>query len=114
MFLRASADYRAPDGRVLALRWITLGTSSGRESGFPLERISGALLGPGVRGGCLHDTTDLGQTGPLRSPEQLQHALASGNPRGLDRFIWLLGLRPYRSNHCLWVGMPGALGRAFP
>jgi hypothetical protein len=95
----AAADYAAEaSSRKLALRWITLGSSSGRGVRFPIDTLPSLVLGPGASGGCQLD----GRL--LRSEAAVMRALSTRDPRGLDRLAWLAGLRPYRSNACLWVG----------
>jgi hypothetical protein len=98
-----AADYQAPSAPRLALRWLTL-TSSGSGVNFPLEKVAPAVLGPGGRGVCqLADRP--GTTAPLlHSPAELNRALAATAPRGAQWWLWLAGLRPYRSNACLWIG----------
>ncbi len=98
-----AADYQAPGTPRLALRWLTL-TSSGSGVNFPLEKVAPAVLGPGGRGVCqLADRP--GTTAPLlHDSAELNRDLAATAPRGVQWWLWLAGLRPYRSNACLWIG----------
>jgi hypothetical protein len=99
----AAADYVAPGRPRLAVRWLTL-PSSGRGIDFPLEKVAPAVLGPGATGYCqitLRPGTD---APPLRTGRQLREALEATAPRGGPWWLWLAGLRPYRSNACLWTG----------
>lgn len=103
LLILEAADYLAPGRPRLALRWLTL-ASSARAINFPLEKVAPAVLGPGATGFCqlaLRPGTDAPR---LRTERQLVEALKATSPRGRERWLWLAGLRPYRSNACLWTG----------
>ncbi|MCP9915801.1 hypothetical protein [Cyanobium sp. ATX 6F1] len=107
LFALAGADYRAPDGARMALRWISHG-SSGRGVDFELSKIAPALLGPGARGSCqLPPRLGLGSP-ELRTNAELSRALGARQPTGGEQGLWLAGLRPQRSNACLWIGRTAA------
>jgi hypothetical protein len=107
MTVPVAADYRAADGSVMALRWLSLTSSSGHGVSFGLASLPELFLGPGASGHCQLDGLPGSGARPLSSDADLMAALAERNPRGFQRLAWLLGLRPFRSNACLWVGSPG-------
>lgn len=114
MRVPVAADYRAADGGRLALRWISLASSSGSGVSFELASLPELFLGPGASGHCLLDGLPGSGAPALASDAELMAALAARNPLGPQRLVWLLGLRPFRSNACLWVGRPAPAPSASP
>lgn len=98
-----AADYLAAGRPRLALRWLTL-PSSGRSQIIPLEKLPAAVLGPGAQGFCQLAPRPGSGAPRLATAAQLSEALEATAPQGAQRWLWLAGLRPYRSNACLWTG----------
>lgn len=109
--LLEAADY-APDGADqpgLYLRRVGLATS-GTGVHLPVQEQGLALLGEGASGSCVV----LDERGNVRASQHTAEAWAAwAAPRRPDRgqqLRWLLGLRPFRANTCLWQGRREAAG----
>ena len=102
--VRRAADYQASNGQRLALRWL-VNESSGSGVRLEPEKLSPVLLGSGRLGVCRvtnANTSSLlgtGRTGP-----EIKALLALNKPHGLQQMEWVLGLRPWMQNRCLFVG----------
>lgn len=104
-----AADY-APDGADQAglhLRRVGLATS-GTGVYLPVENLGPALLGDGASGSCVV----LDARGAVSASQSTAEAwaawAASRRPDLGQQLLWLLGLRPFRANTCLWQGRRAA------
>jgi hypothetical protein len=103
--LLEAADYAPdpPEGERVHLRRLGLATS-GTGVDLPVEALAAALLGEGATGRCVV----LDERGAVRESQATAAAwVAWIDPQRPDRgelLRWLLGLRPFRANTCLWEG----------
>ncbi|MEB3319783.1 MAG: hypothetical protein VKI63_02445 [Cyanobium sp.] len=104
--LQSGADYGGAPGQPrLALRWLVL-ASSGGSVGLHPELYSRSVLGPRSRGVCrIHDVRTGLLLGVATDGTQALALLRRSDPTALERLPWLLGLRPWRINRCLFVGV---------
>jgi hypothetical protein len=104
-----AADYAHDprDPQRLHLRRLGLATS-GTGVDLPVEKLAPALLGEGATGRCVV----LDERGAVRESLPTAEAWAAWiAPQRPDRgelLRWLLGLRPFRANTCLWEGQQAA------
>jgi hypothetical protein len=102
--IRRGANYLSVDGQRLAMRWL-VNESSGSGVRLEPEKLSATLLGRGTQGFCRVYQPSTGVfLGTARTGSEVKSLLATTDPRGMDRLQWLLGLRPWRQNRCLFVG----------
>ncbi|MCT0202166.1 hypothetical protein [Synechococcus sp. CS-603] len=106
--LVAAANYQpkgAGGGPPIRLRLLTL-ASSGTGVEMPVEAIGQDLIGPGSKGRCVV----LDANGTIQSEQPTDAAWqawkAPQRPSPQDIGAWLVGLRPYRANTCLWESLP--------
>lgn len=105
LHLLSGADYPRPDGSMLQLRWLVHG-SSGSGVTFEFDRLKTHLLGAGQRGVCrVYDPRSGVLLGVAHTDQALHTLLARTNPRGPELLAWALGLRGWRINRCLFVGV---------
>jgi len=106
VLLQAGADYGSGSGQArLRLRWLAL-ASSGGSVGLDPERLSLSVLGRGNKGVCrIHDARRGALLGVAATGTEALVLLRRNDPSGLERLQWVLGLRPWRSNRCLFVGV---------
>ena len=105
VLILGGADYHRPGSPKMALRWV--GTaSSGSGVFFPLQDLAPALLGRGATGVCRVYSDD-GKVllGEARTEEALEVLLRRNAPRGHDFVVWMLGIRPWSLNRCLYVAV---------
>ena len=102
--VRRAADYRASNGERLAMRWL-VNESSGSGVRLEPEKLSTALLGRQTNVVCkVYDMSSGRLLGTASTGLDVKHLLSSQQPRGTDRLLWALGLRPWRENRCLFIG----------
>ena len=103
--VKRAADYRAPGAPRLAFRWLVT-DSSGSGVRLEPEKLSPLLFGPGHLGSCrVYDPNTGVLLGVAKDGAGVRRLLASTDPQGLQRLEWALGLRPWRQNRCLLVGI---------
>jgi len=105
VLILGGADYQAPGSPKLALRWIG-SASSGNGVILPFQDLAPALLGSGASGLCRVYTDD-GEVllGLARTDKELKSLLRRNTPQGKDLGFWILGLRPWSLNRCLYVAV---------
>ncbi|MCP9927876.1 hypothetical protein [Cyanobium sp. CH-040] len=123
LVLLEAADYRpapasgdgAADGTadgaaaVLQLRRV-VHARTGNSGVMPVRAITRALAGSDGQGRCVRlDADGRVQNTPAESAASAAPT-APESPGGVERLIWLAGLRPYRVNTCLWLGSPQSDG----
>ena len=103
--LQSGGDYTGGPGQPrLLLRWLAL-TSSGGSVGLDPERLSVSVMGSTARGVCrIHDSRSGALLGVAANGAQALALLRRNDPTGIERLQWVLGLRSWRSNRCLFVG----------
>ncbi len=107
-----AADYvpEKPGLPRLHLRRLGLATS-GTGVDLPVEDLAAALLGEGAQGRCVV----LDGAGAVISEQPTAEAwaawIAPQRPSRPELLRWLLGLRPFRANTCLWDGQRAAATR---
>ena len=105
MVIQSAADYLAPGSPRLLLRWVAR-TSSGDGARFEPDGLALALMGPKGRGSCrVYDDATGRLLGVGRTGAETKALLRRNDPDGLQRLEWALGLRPWRLNRCLFVGV---------
>jgi hypothetical protein len=106
VLLQAGADYGSGAGPApLRLRWLAL-ASSGGSVGLDPERLSVSVLGPKARGVCrMVDARSGALLGVAANGTEALALLRRNDPSGIERLQWALGLRPWRINRCLFVGV---------
>lgn len=106
VLLQAGADYGNSAGPApLRLRWLAL-ASSGGSVGLDPERLSVSVLGPKARGVCrMYDARSGALLGVAANGTEALALLRRNDPSGIERLQWALGLRPWRINRCLFVGV---------
>jgi hypothetical protein len=105
LHLLSGADYPRPDGSRLVLRWLAHG-SSGSGVTFELNSLNTRFLGSSRRGVCrVLDPRSGTLLGVAQTDQALQALLSRTNPRGSELLAWAMGLRGWRSNRCLFVGV---------
>lgn len=106
VLLQGGADYGLAGAEsVLALRWFAM-RSSGDSVSLDPARLALAVLGPGGHGLCrIHHASSGALLGVASDATGVLSLLRRNNPTGVERLRWALGLRPWRSNRCLFVGV---------
>ena len=103
MVIQSAADYAGPGAPRLLLRWVAR-TSSGDGVRFEPEGLALALLGPGASGACrVYDDATGRLLGIGRTGAETKALLRRNDPDRLQRLQWVLALRPWRLNRCLFV-----------
>lgn len=108
MTLQSAASYNAEGkGPRLLLAWIVL-QSSGNTVSLDPPRLALALLGPDAKGACrIHSRRDGRLIGVGSTGAEVGELLRQNDPDSLEKLQWALGLRPWRLNRCLFVGVVG-------
>lgn len=100
-----AADYipEKPDLPRLHLRRLGLATS-GTGVDLPVIDLAATLLGDGASGSCVVLDARGMVTADLPTAEAWAAWIAPQRPSRGELLRWLLGLRPFRANTCLWEG----------
>lgn len=100
-----AADYTldGPDRQRLHLRRLGLATS-GTGVDLPVEDLAAGLLGKGASGRCVVLDGGGAVIAEMPTAEAWAAWIAPQRPSRNELFRWLLGLRPFRANTCLWEG----------
>ena len=104
--LQSGADYTdAPSRSRLLLRWLAFSSSGGSVAIDP-NQLAHSLMGPSAHGVCrIHDSRTGDLLGVAATGSEALALFRRNDPTGLDTLSWALGLRPWRVNRCLFVGV---------
>lgn len=101
----SGADYSVTGSPRVLARWL-VHHSSGDGVSFPMREIGIALTGHAIPAQCRVYSASTGRLlGIADHAEAIQALLRRNDPTGLQRLQWALGLRPWRLNRCLYVGI---------